>query len=154
MGQLLTNLTESWSHAVELGWQGGQEAQSLPGWAVGDDRPCRDVRQAAWDPCSYLWIIWWLKREIELCVISVAMVGEAMCQYDGTQWCSVCGEEEGSKNRCQDGAAMFGRRPGRSAKTMLLFTFLLTFDFYFYTHNVGTDHLRQKYTLGHWKPLH
>ncbi len=24
---------------------------------------------------------------------------------------------------------MFGRRPGRSAKTMLLFTFLLTFDF-------------------------
>ncbi len=54
----------------------------------------------------------------------------------------------------QDGAAMFGSRPGRSAKTMLLFTFLLTFDFYFYTHNVGTDHLRQKYTLGHWKPLH
>ncbi len=36
----------------------------------------------------------------------------------------------------QDGAAMFGRRPGRSAKTMLLFTFLLIFDFYFYTHNV------------------
>ncbi len=24
--------------------------------------------------------------------------GEAMCLYDGTQWCSVCGEEEGSKN--------------------------------------------------------
>ncbi len=41
----------------------------------------------------------------------------------------------------QDGAAMFGCRPGRSAKTMLLFTFLLTFDFYFYTHNIGTDHL-------------
>ncbi len=38
--------------------------------------PCRDVRQAAWDPCSYRWIIW-LKREIELCVIGVAMVGEA-----------------------------------------------------------------------------
>ncbi len=54
----------------------------------------------------------------------------------------------------QDGAAMFGRRPGRSAKTVLLFTFLLTFDFSFYTHNVCTDHLRQKYTLGHWKPLH
>ncbi len=32
----------------------------------------------------------------------------------------------------QDGAAMFGCRPGRSAKTMHLFTFLLTFDFYFY----------------------
>ncbi len=31
--------------------------------------------------------------------ISVAMVGEAMCLYDGTQWCSVFGEEEGSKNR-------------------------------------------------------
>ncbi len=54
----------------------------------------------------------------------------------------------------QDGAAMFGRCPGRSAKTMLLFTFLLAFDFSFYTHNVGTDHLRQRYTLGHWKPLH
>ncbi len=33
------------------------------------------------------------------CVISIAMVWEAMCLYDGTQWCSVCGEEEGSKNR-------------------------------------------------------
>ncbi len=32
----------------------------------------------------------------------------------------------------QDGAAMFGRRPGSSAKTVLLFTFLLTFDFSFY----------------------
>ncbi len=60
--------------------------------------PCRDVCQAAWEPCSYRWIIW-LEREIELCVISIAMVGEAMCLYDGTQWCSVCGEEEGSKNR-------------------------------------------------------
>ncbi len=60
--------------------------------------PCRDVCQATWDPCSYRWIIW-LKREIELCVISVAMVGEAMCLYDGSQWCSVCGEEEGSKKR-------------------------------------------------------
>ncbi len=59
--------------------------------------PCWDVRQAAWDPCSYCWIIW-LKREIELGVISIAMVGD-MCLYDGTQWCSVCGEEEGSKNR-------------------------------------------------------
>ncbi len=60
--------------------------------------PCRDVCQAAWDPCSYRLIIW-SKWEIELCVISVEMVGEAMCLYDGTQWCSVCGEEEGSKNR-------------------------------------------------------
>ncbi len=38
-------------------------------------------------------IIIWLKREIELCVISIAIVWEAMCLYDGTQWCSVCGEE-------------------------------------------------------------
>ncbi len=60
--------------------------------------PCRDVRQAAWDPCSYRWIIW-SKWEIELCVISIEIVGEAMCLYDGSQWCSVCGEEEGSKNR-------------------------------------------------------
>ncbi len=60
--------------------------------------PCRDVRQAAWDPCSYRWIIR-SKWEIELCVISIAMVGDTMCLYDGTRWCSVCGEEEGSKNR-------------------------------------------------------
>ncbi len=60
--------------------------------------PCRDVRQAAWDPCSYRWIIW-SKWEIELCVISIEMVGEAMCLYNGSQWCSVYGEEEGSKNR-------------------------------------------------------
>ncbi len=60
--------------------------------------PSRDVRQTAWDPCSYRWIIW-SKWEIELCVISIEMVGEVMCLYDGSQWCSVCGEEEGSKNR-------------------------------------------------------
>ncbi len=59
--------------------------------------PCRDVCQAAWDPWSYRWIIW-LEREIELCIISIEMVGEAMRLYDGTQWCSLCGEEEGSKN--------------------------------------------------------
>ncbi len=47
---------------------------------------------------GYRWIIW-SKWEIELCVISKEMVGEAMCLYDGTQWCIVCGEEEGSKNR-------------------------------------------------------
>ncbi len=58
--------------------------------------PCRDVR--AWDPCSYRWIIW-SKWETELCVISIAMVWETMCLYDGTQWCSVFGEEERSKNR-------------------------------------------------------
>ncbi len=47
--------------------------------------PCRDVRQAAWDPWSYRWIIW-SKWEIQLCVISIAMEGEAMCLFDGTQW--------------------------------------------------------------------
>ncbi len=59
--------------------------------------PRRDVCQAAWDPCSYRWIIR-SKWEIQLCVIIIAMVGETMCLYDWTQWCSVCGEEEGSKN--------------------------------------------------------
>ncbi len=70
----------------------------LPGWAVGDVYPCWDVCQAAWDLCSYRWIIWF-KREIELCVMSIAMVGEAMCLYEGNRWCSVCEEEEGSKIR-------------------------------------------------------
>ncbi len=46
---------------------------------------------------SYRWIIR-SKWEIQLCVISIAKVGETMCLFDGTQWCSVCGEEEGSKN--------------------------------------------------------
>ncbi len=36
MGKFLMNLTESWSHAVELGWQGRQEAQYLLRWDVGD----------------------------------------------------------------------------------------------------------------------
>ncbi len=29
---------------------------------------------------------------------SIAMVGETMCLYNGSQWCSVYGEEEGSNN--------------------------------------------------------
>ncbi len=70
----------------------------------------------AWDVCNYRWIIW-SKWEIELCVISVEMVGEAMCLYDGTQWCSVCGEEEGSKNRSlgnpSDQLMRFGYPPPR-----------------------------------------
>ncbi len=41
----------------------------------------------------------WSKWEIELCVISLEIVGENHVLFDGTQWCSVCGEEEGSKNR-------------------------------------------------------
>ncbi len=38
-------------------------------------------------------------------------------------------------------------RPGRSAKTVLLFTFLLIFNFSFCTHNVGNDHLRKSTLL-------
>ncbi len=38
------------------------------------------------------------RNERELCVISIAQVGETMCLYDVTQRCSVCEEEEGSKN--------------------------------------------------------
>ncbi len=76
--------------------------------------PCRDVRQAAWDPCSYRWIIW-LKREIELCVIGVAMVGEAMCLYDGSQWCSVWwrrgGVQETDPEEPSDQLMCFGYLP-------------------------------------------
>ncbi len=54
----------SWmmNHSVELKWQGRQEAQSLPGWAVGDVLssmprcPPGSLRSV-----SYRWIIW-LKR--------------------------------------------------------------------------------------------
>ncbi len=60
--------------------------------------PCRDVRQAAWDPCSYHRIIR-LKREIELCVIGVAMIGEAMCLYDGPSDVVYVEKRRGSKNR-------------------------------------------------------
>ncbi len=82
------NLTESWNHAVELELQGRQEAQSLPGWAVGDVL-------SSMPRCLPGKVEW----EIELCVISVEMLGEAMCLYDGTQWCIVCGEVEGSNIR-------------------------------------------------------
>ncbi len=30
----------------------------------------------------------------------------------------------------------------------------LLFAFSFYTHNVCTDHLRQRNAFGHWAPLH
>jgi len=58
------------------------------------------LRQAAWDPCSYHWIIW-SKWEIELCVISIAMVWETMCLYDRTRWCNVCGEGGKSVATCK-----------------------------------------------------
>ncbi len=47
---------------------------------------------------GYRWIIW-SKWEMELCVIRIEMAWETMCLYNVTQWCSVCGEEEGSNNR-------------------------------------------------------
>ncbi len=58
-------LTESRSHAVESEWQGRQEAQSLPGWAVGDVLssmprcPPADMFTSLWGPSpsqvSSLW---------------------------------------------------------------------------------------------------
>ncbi len=76
----------------------GKTRSSLPGWAVGDVLSSMPrCLPSSLRSGSYRWIIW-SKWEIELCVISVEMVGETMCLYDGTQWCSVCGEEEGSKN--------------------------------------------------------
>ncbi len=90
------NLTESWSHAVE--------------WCGREDKKLSLCQVELYDVLSSMprcppgslrsvqcWIIW-SKWEIELCIISIEMVGEAMCLYDGTQ-CSACGEEEGSKNR-------------------------------------------------------
>ncbi len=45
-----------------------------------------------------------------------------------TQNCSWVPSKRSKLDHIQDGAAMFGRRPGRSAKTVLLFTFLLIFN--------------------------
>ncbi len=52
------------------------EAQLLPGWAVGDILSFTP-RCPARHLCSYRWIIW-SKWEIELCVISIAMVWETI----------------------------------------------------------------------------
>ncbi len=93
------NLTESWNYAVELEWQGRQEAQSLPGWAVDDV-----LSSMPRCPPGSL-------RSVQLPLDHlVEMRDTAVCHQhsngrrnhvldDGTQWCSVCGEEEGSKNR-------------------------------------------------------
>ncbi len=92
-------LTESRSHAVESEWQGRQEAQSLPGWAVGDVLssmprcPPGSLRSVQL-PLDHLVE----KRDRAVCHRR-SNGREAMCLYDGSQWCSVCGEEEGSKNR-------------------------------------------------------
>ncbi len=91
------NLTESWNHAVELELQGRQEAQSLPGWAV--DGALSSMPRCP--PGSLRSVQLPLDHLVEMRDRAVChqheMVGEAMCLYDGSQWCSVCGEEEGSK---------------------------------------------------------
>ncbi len=91
------NLTGWCNHAVELEWQERQEAQSLPGWAVCDVLSSM-LRCLSGSLGSVQLPLNHLEWEIELCVISVEMVGETMDLYDGTQWCSVNGEEEGSNN--------------------------------------------------------
>ncbi len=85
------NLTGWWNHAVELEWQERQIAQSLPGWAVDDVL------------LSMLKCLTGSLRSVQLLLdhlveMSIAVVGETMCLYGGSQWCSVYGEEDGSKN--------------------------------------------------------
>ncbi len=93
------NLTESWNHAVELELQGRQEAQSLPGWAV--DGVLSSMQRCP--PGSLISVQLLLVHLVEMRDRAVCHQHrngrEAMCLYDGSQRCSVCGEEEGSKNR-------------------------------------------------------
>ncbi len=93
------NLTESWSHAVKLKWQGRQEAQSLPGWAVGDVLSS----MPRCPPGSLRSVQLPLDHLVEMRDRAVCHQHrngrKTMCLYDGSQWCNVCGEEEGSKNR-------------------------------------------------------
>ncbi len=49
----------------------------------------------------------------------------------------------------QYGAGAFGCRSGTSAQIVLLFTFLHSLAFSFYTHDVCTDHLSLQYTVLH-----
>ncbi len=92
-------LIESRSHAVDSEWQGWQEAQSLPGWAVGDV-----LSSMPRCPPGSL-------RSVQLPLDHlVEKRDRAVChrRSNGRRshvpawwvpWCSVCGEEEGSKNR-------------------------------------------------------
>ncbi len=80
------NLTESWNHGVELELQGRQEAQSLPGWAV--DGVLSSMPRCP--PGSLRSVLLPLDHLVE-------MRDRAVCHQH--TWCSVCGEEEGSKNR-------------------------------------------------------
>ncbi len=75
----------------------GKKRNSLPGWAVGDVLSSMPRCPPGSQRCLQL-LLDHLVGIIEWCVISIAMVWETMYLYDGTQWCSVCGEEEGSKN--------------------------------------------------------
>ncbi len=101
------NLTESWSHAVELEGQGGQEAQSLPGWAVGDVLSSTP-RCLPGSLRSVQLLLDHLVEMRDRAVCHQRRNGrKAMCLYDGTQWCSVCGEEEWSKNRALGNIYMY-----------------------------------------------
>ncbi len=71
-------------------------AQYLPGWAVGDvlssmPRCLPGSLRSVQLPLDHLVEM----RDRAVC----HQHSNTMCLYDGTQWCSVCGEEEGSKNR-------------------------------------------------------
>ncbi len=90
------NLTESWNHAVELEWQGRREAQSLPGWAVGDV-----LSSMPRCPPGSL-------RSVQLPLDHlVEMSDPTVCHrhrngrrsHAPVWWDPVCGEKEGSKNR-------------------------------------------------------
>ncbi len=93
------NRTDSWSHSVELEWQGRQEAQSLSGWAV-----CDVLSSMPWCLPSSL-------RSVQLPLDHlVEMRDRAVCHqrsngrrsHAPVWWDPVMGpsgEEEGSKNR-------------------------------------------------------
>ncbi len=92
-------LTESRSHAVESEWQGRQEAQSLPGWAVGDVLssmprcPPGSLRSVQL-PLDHL-----VEKRDRAVGHRRSNGRRSHVPVWGSQWCSVCGEEEGSKNR-------------------------------------------------------
>ncbi len=97
---ILMNLAGWWNHAVHAEWQGRREAQPLPGWAAGDV-------PSSMPRCSPGSL-----RLIQLlldCLDCLEMKDRAVCHQHSkgkrnhvlvwwSQWCSVYGEEEGSKN--------------------------------------------------------
>ncbi len=66
----------------------------LPGWAGGDVLSSM-LRCLPGSLRSMRLPLDHLVEMRKSCVISIAMVAEAMCLYDGTQWCSVYGERGG-----------------------------------------------------------